>query len=384
MDLELARADGRLDPVPVAARLLERSRHGRLAHAEEPQHAPSRRSRPLQQLPHRLAGQRVRPEPPQLARRAGQDDHDAARRRPEDESRSRAREADGDRRSRPCRLLRHTGREVPVRPPQALRNRAGDRLDLLLERLVHDELEPGCARDQLHRAIVVRRPETAGDEARVRLQPLTEGSLELGRRVSDDRDPGRLEPVAQRLGGEERAVPVGALAADELTAGDDDDRARPLAHPRRRVVRFGVTRTRRLCTAGSATARPSRVTRRPAGRAHEEVEAAAWEPVRLSRFHRSLQVDLAGGPAAAHLDVGPAADAVQDELAGGRRVAVLLLPQSRHVRRGAGDLPGSEDEDRHEHDRRRARAAQRGVRGAVRASGSAASPAAEAARRASS
>jgi hypothetical protein len=39
--------------------------------------------------------------------------------------------------------------------------------------------------------------------------------------------------VAQRFGGKERAVPVGALAADELTAGDDDDRARPLGHPER-------------------------------------------------------------------------------------------------------------------------------------------------------
>ena len=109
-------------------------------------------------------------------------------------------------------------------------------------------------------------PETAGDEAGVCLQSLAQNRLELGGRVPDDRDPGRLEPVLQRLGGEKGAVPVGALAADELAAGDDDDRARPLAHPRRRVVRRGVTRTRRLCTAGSATARPSSVMRRPAGR----------------------------------------------------------------------------------------------------------------------
>ena len=64
--------------------------------------------------------------------------------------------------------------------------------------------------------------------------------------------------------GEEGAVPVGALAADELAPGDDDDCPRPRAlrggHPPRRVVRSGVTRTRRLCTAGSATARPSRST----------------------------------------------------------------------------------------------------------------------------
>src|SRR5205814_6715463 len=115
-----------------------------------------------------------------------------------------------DRRTGPCRLLRHTGREVPVRPPQALRNRAGDRLDLSLERLVHDELEPGCARDQLHRAIVVRRPETAGHEARVRFQPLTEGSLELGGSVPDDRYPVGLELVGQRLCATKTVVYVGA------------------------------------------------------------------------------------------------------------------------------------------------------------------------------
>ena len=132
-----------------------------------------------------------------------------------------------DGRDRTRRLLRHPGREVAIRPAQPLRDRARDRLDLPLERLVDDELEPRRAREKLHGAVVVRRAEAAGDEARVGLQTLAQHRLELGGGVPDDRDPGRLEPVAQRLGGEERAVPVGALAADELAAGDDDDRARP-------------------------------------------------------------------------------------------------------------------------------------------------------------
>jgi hypothetical protein len=108
VDLELAGADGRLDPVSVAARLLQGPRHGRLADAEQPQHMSPGRLRPRQQLAHRFAREGVRPEPPQLARRAGQDDDDAARRRLEDEPRSRAGKADGDSGSGPRRLLRHT------------------------------------------------------------------------------------------------------------------------------------------------------------------------------------------------------------------------------------------------------------------------------------
>ena len=45
--------------------------------------------------------------------------------------------------------------------------------------------------------------------------------------VADDRDPRRLEPERERLAREERAVQVGALAADELAARDDDRGPRP-------------------------------------------------------------------------------------------------------------------------------------------------------------
>ena len=50
--------------------------------------------------------------------------------------------------------------------------------------LVHDQLEPGCARDQLDGAVVVRRAQPAGDEAGVCLQSLAQNRLELGRRIS--------------------------------------------------------------------------------------------------------------------------------------------------------------------------------------------------------
>ena len=96
MDLEVARADRRLHPVAVAARVGERLRHRRLARAEEAQHAPPRRPRPLQHAPHRLGLERARPQPPELRRRPRQHDdggpagleHDARARCPRARARS--------------------------------------------------------------------------------------------------------------------------------------------------------------------------------------------------------------------------------------------------------------------------------------------------------
>jgi hypothetical protein len=68
----------------------------------------------------------------------------------------------------------------------------------------------------------VRRPEPARDDADVGLQSLAERGRELAGRVADDRDPCRFEPEREELAGKERTVQVGALAADELAAGDDD------------------------------------------------------------------------------------------------------------------------------------------------------------------
>ena len=82
----------------------------------------------------------------------------------------------------------------------------------------------------------MRRPEPARDEARVGLQAVPQRRFELDGVVTDDRDPRGLEAVAKRFGGEERAVPVGALAADELAAGDDDGCPRARGHPRRSVT----------------------------------------------------------------------------------------------------------------------------------------------------
>ncbi len=76
----------------------------------------------------------------------------------------------------------------------------------------------------------MRRPETARDEAHVRLAAGAEGRLEVGRVVADDEDPVGDEAERQRLAGVERPVAVRPFAAHELAARDDDRRA-GAAHP---------------------------------------------------------------------------------------------------------------------------------------------------------
>ena len=189
MDLELARADRRLDAVTVAAGLLERSRDGRLADAEQPQHAPSGRPRPRSSsrigslssaFGHSRRSSLGGPGRMTTTQPVGafRTSPGAVPARPSERAETGTR-----------RLLRHARREVRVRPPEPLRDRARDRLDLPLERLVDDELEPRRTRDELHGSVVVGRAEPAGDEARVGLQTLAQHGLELGGGVADDRDP---------------------------------------------------------------------------------------------------------------------------------------------------------------------------------------------------
>ena len=77
----------------------------------------------------------------------------------------------------------------------------------------------------------MRRAEPAGDEADIGVLRGTKRRLEVARIVPDDHDPLRHETEREGLAGVERAVSIGALAAHELAARDDDDRARPRAHP---------------------------------------------------------------------------------------------------------------------------------------------------------
>ena len=229
VDLEVAGADRRLDAVPVAARLRERPRDRRLADAEEAQRRRAGGRARASTRCTRLGLERARPEPPQLAGRAGQDHDDAAvrprGRGPAPSRRARATSAP----SGTVACLRHARREVGVRPPQALGDRARDLLDLRARaRRRRAAARPATSRDQLDRAVVVGRARGHPRRGRGRRrQRLRAARLELVGAVADDRDPRRLEPERERLAREERAVQVGALAADELAARDDDRRARP-------------------------------------------------------------------------------------------------------------------------------------------------------------
>jgi hypothetical protein len=96
--------------------------------------------------------------------------------------------------------------------------------------------QAGGSREELDGPVVVRRPQPARDDAEVSAQPLGERALELRLVVADDRDRRGLEPEQHELAREERAVPVGAVAPDELAAGDDDDAAQLRRRRRRRAT----------------------------------------------------------------------------------------------------------------------------------------------------
>ena len=104
-----------------------------------------------------------------------------------------------------------------------------------------------------------------GDEIR-RGDRLGDRSFELGRVVADHVDPGRLDPEREQGARQERPVQVGALAAHELAARDDDDRARTRAVRARQAasaakIFFAVTKTPcALTAAGSRTRLPLRRT----------------------------------------------------------------------------------------------------------------------------
>ena len=88
------------------------------------------------------------------------------------------------------------------------------------------QVEARGLRDELDRAVVVRRPEPAGDDAQVGAQTLGERVGQLVLAVADDDDARGLDPQLQELPCDEGAVQVVAVAAHELAAGHDDDSAR--------------------------------------------------------------------------------------------------------------------------------------------------------------
>ena len=92
--------------------------------------------------------------------------------------------------------LRTPCREVRVRTVQPLGDAARERLDLGRELLVDRERPAGGLREQLDRAVVVRRAEAARDDEQVLLEARPQRGFQLGRLVADDRDPNRIDAEA--------------------------------------------------------------------------------------------------------------------------------------------------------------------------------------------
>ena len=160
---------------------------------------------------HQLGCEGAGPELLQLARRARKHDGDAAVCL-EDEGRRGPGDADDEGALRQRRLLADPGQVLDARA-------AGD---LGRQILVDVQLGAGGACEQLDRAVVVRRAEAAGADEQVVPEAVAERRLELCGRVADDAHLDRLDAEREQRAGEEGAVQVGAVAADELRARDDD------------------------------------------------------------------------------------------------------------------------------------------------------------------
>ena len=292
----------------------------------------------------RLRLDRPRPQALQLAGRTRQHD-DHARARVEDDARGRAGDAERERPLREASPACGRRREIRVRAAHPLGEPARDLLDLGLESLVEHERPPGHARHELDRPVVVRRPESARDEADIGLESFAQGGLELGRIVADDRDPRGLEPEPERLPRVERAVQISPLAANELASRYDDGGARA-------VQEAGETVRRPLC--GTLTRVPATRTTTLRGDATDSESLRDANRLRLPSLERAAVERLACAGADPHLhERGPLRrrhrDAVRDRsrCRAGRHVDALHLRLGR-----AAELPGRDHESRQDDDRR--------------------------------
>jgi hypothetical protein len=120
-------------------------------------------------------------------------------------------------------LLAHACGEVGIWTPKALGDSARESLDLALEVWIHDELPDGRCRKHLDRAIVVSRAQTAGHDAEVRLETLSQCRAQMFRTIADDGHPRRLEAETGKLCCKKGTVCVAPVAADELAPGDKND-----------------------------------------------------------------------------------------------------------------------------------------------------------------
>ena len=93
----------------------------------------------------------------------------------------------------------------------------------------------GCAREQLDRAVVVRRPEPTRDDEELAIEALAQRRLEIGGIVADDRDARRVDSEPQERRCEKRAVAILPVTAHELGARRDDRRSERLDAERTRT-----------------------------------------------------------------------------------------------------------------------------------------------------
>ena len=261
------------------------------------------------------------------------------------------------------RLLAHAVGEVRVRPLQPLGDRPRARLDLRLELRVDDERPPGRAREQLDRPVVVGRPEAARDDEQVVPEPGL-GAPPRARRGRRRRSASRPARSRARAASRARNGPlqVGAVAADELRAGDDD----------RGAQRGSARRARRSASRSSSTGfsplsgtcLPPTLMREVLGRADADPEVLALERLGPALLDRPLRRGARPvGPVRVDGDVGARRSTALD-LRGrraGRATACTLrtwwrLRRRRRLAARAGRLPGADHDERDDRDRPRARA----------------------------
>ena len=194
---------------PVALDLAQALGDLRLRHAEHPHRVAAQRRRARQHLPHRLGLQRRRPHRLQLARRAGQDDHDPLAGRHHQPRRG-ADRVERDRALRHHRLLAvGLDHRLLVEVEAAAAGEAAQDLgDLLLHLLVEHQLAAGEAGDHLGGEVVGGRAEAAAGDDQVHALGGQEAQrrLEVLGAVADDQDVGDLDPVLGQPFGDPGAV----------------------------------------------------------------------------------------------------------------------------------------------------------------------------------
>ena len=161
VDLEIARADGRLKALLLSPVLVEDARDGGLRGPEEAQRAARRCVRPPDERLHSRMCEGVRPESLELGRRAGKGDRQTASVELEENRRRGPGEPERDAAFRERRLLADSGQEVPEGSLEAFGDTARKRLDLGRELLVAAERTSGGGRQELGGTVVVGRAQPA-------------------------------------------------------------------------------------------------------------------------------------------------------------------------------------------------------------------------------